>query len=186
MTGFADWIAEHRQEETPAEKMSRLARQAGDRHDRQEAAAEAERAVALEEEHDRRAVAFMQAGIAGRSQTEIFAEASRVGDEDAEYEAALKTIERIGKRRGRRAEAARYQAEQLAVVSRSTAGSDTGDLLAPAKAAHAEFVRRTRVALAAAQGGVASRPFVSRGGGAAGNREITRVVTDHGNIAWPT
>jgi hypothetical protein len=162
--GFAGWIAEHHVGESPAQQMARQARLAAERQDRAELAADAERAAAIEERADQRAVAFMTLGIAGRSQAEVFAEAGRVGDEDAEYAEAQKTIERIERRRASRVEAMRYQSEQLAMASRAAA--DDGDIYAQAqRRAHRAFAEHTRGLLSDAAGGAPRqerRPFARR------------------------
>ena len=73
--GWAGFIADHRAEETPLEKSARQARQAAERDDREDARTEAERAAALQERHELQELAAMQAGIAGRTAGDIFAEA---------------------------------------------------------------------------------------------------------------
>lgn len=169
--GWAAFLGEHRADETPSERASRLARQAAQRDDREAELAEAERAAALQERHELQQVAAMHAGVAGRSAADVFADAGRLGDEDALYADAQKTIARIDRNRARRqqemAERARQMAEVTSLASRSATITGGEDMLAGAKQAHAEYVRASRAAWSAATAGTPRReprPFASRGG----------------------
>jgi hypothetical protein len=159
--GWAAWLAERHVQETPAQKLARQAAQGAERQERAELADEAERAAELEDERDARALRFQQAGLTGHSLGDVFTEASRAADEDAAYCEALKTIDKIDRRRARRAEAQRFEAEQLASVAQRSA-----DPFEAAQAeAHRAFAAHTRRMVAEAQAGtLAPPPFVFRGG----------------------
>lgn len=163
--GWAGFLGNHRGEETPVERSSRLARQAAEQQDRRELADEAERTAALQERHELMELAALQAGMAGRTAGDVFADAMRLGDEDAEYSEAQRTIARIDKRRANRqrdmADQAQRMAEVTGLATRSAPTITGGeDLLAPAKAVHREFVQATRAAQTAAAAGAprARRP----------------------------
>lgn len=172
---WAAWIGERHVTETPAQKIYRQAQQGAERQERNELAAEAERAAEREDERDRRLLAFQQLGMTGRSLGDVFAEASRAADEDAAYQDALKTIERIDRKRARQAEAARFEAEQLAAVAQRSASADPFE--AARSEAHQAFLQATRARWAEAQvrAPERGRPFAIRGGAAGEEREITRV-----------
>jgi hypothetical protein len=161
--GWAAFIGEQAVEETPAQKMSRQARQTSERQDRGAAAAEAERAVQLEENRDQRLLAFHQLGIAGRSQADIFSEAGRLGDEDSEYEAARAVMEKIDRRRASRAEVRRYEAEQLAMASRAASSDDPYE--AATRRAHRAFAEHTRALVAEVAAGTPRREPRPKGRG---------------------
>jgi hypothetical protein len=164
--GWAGWLAERHVQETPAQKLARQAAQGAERQERAELAAEVERAAELADERDARALRFQQAGLVGRSLGDVFAEASRAGDEDSEYAEALKTIDKIDRRRARRAEAQRAQAEQLASVAQRSADP----FEAAQSEAHRAFAAHTRRLMAEVQAGtLAPPPFVRRS--AAGDGE---------------
>ncbi len=184
--GWAGFLAEHHEQETASERAVRLARQAERRDDQAAELNEAERAAALAERHELLQVAALQAGVAGRSAAEIFADAGRIGDEDAQYEAARAIIERIERRRAARQRDAVEQAQRMAEVtglaSRSAPTVTGGpDLLAGAKQAHREFVQATRAAQAAAAGTPRrERPFAaSRGSVARSELECWHCVNDN-------
>jgi hypothetical protein len=120
------FMAGQRAEESPLERASRLARRAAERADRDELQDEAERAAAAEERREETLLRYAQCGMAGRSHAEVIAEASRMGDEDAAYGDAMRTIERIDRRRASRQAAMRAQAEQMAAVSRAGTGQPPG------------------------------------------------------------
>jgi hypothetical protein len=193
----AAWLDAQRAQRVAESPAQLLARQAELEKQREETA-KIEAELTAQDTADKRALAFRAAGLtAGRTVSESLAEAARVGDEDQEYDNARATIERIEKRRARRAEVARDQMERLA-IARSAAPSET-DLLGPAKATlreHAEFVARSRAAWAAASAPREPRPPSGGPGsvvrsepvsGGRYGREITRVCTpDRGNVAWPS
>ena len=160
--GWAAWLAERHVQETPAQKLARQAAQGAERQERGELAAEAKRAAELEDERDARALRAQQAGLTGHSLGDVFTEASRAADEDAAYCEALKTIDKIDRRRARRAEAQRSEAEQLAAVAQRSATVTGGpDLLAPAKRAMAEAAREDDILRRARRVATRSRPFGS-------------------------
>jgi hypothetical protein len=165
--GWAAWLAERHVEETPAQKLARQAAQGAERQERAELAAEAERAAELADERDARALRFQQAGLTGHSLGDVFTEASRAADEDAAYCEALKTIDKIDRRRARRAEARRSEAEQLAAVAQRSADP----FEAARSEAHQAFIRATRAQMAEAAAGRA-RPF-ARGGVAVRSEPVT-------------
>jgi hypothetical protein len=110
-----EFLASVHAEESPAE----YARRMSDRADREAERAEAQRRAAVEEEREQYLMRAQLAGLHGRSHADIVAEAMRAGDEDAEYEGARKTIEKIDRRRAARAEQERSRARLLdAVTSR--------------------------------------------------------------------
>jgi hypothetical protein len=165
-TGWAGWLAERHVQERPVERLYRQAMQGAERQERAEAAAEAERAVEVEEERDRRLLAFQLAGVQGRTLGDVAEEASRAASEDDQYQEALKTIERIDKRRERRAEAMRYQSEQLAAVAERSA-RDLDPMEAATRRAHQAFREATRAALSDAAMSRAPRAPRPKGYGAA-------------------
>jgi hypothetical protein len=166
--GWAAFIADHHGEETGAERAVRLAREAEHRDDRQAERTEAERRAAADERRELMEVAALRSGIAARSVADVFADAGRLGDEDAEYNEALRTIERIDRRRTARQRDQLARAERMAEVgqlaSRSATITGGPDLLAPAREAHRQFVAATRSKMAQAVGAPRSRvPFGSAG-----------------------
>jgi hypothetical protein len=97
-----------------------LARKAAERQERADAQAEAQRQAVLEDQREQKLFLYQQMGLTGRSHAEIIADASRAADEDAEYESARATMEKIERRRVARLEDAQRQGEMLeAVTSRS-------------------------------------------------------------------
>lgn len=171
--GWAAFIAENAEQESPAERAVRLARLADQRDDREAERAEGERAAAVAERHELMQLAALQAGVAGRSAGDVFADAGRQGDEDAAYGEALKTIERIDKRRAQRQRDMADQAQRMAEVTGLAARSATtvtggSDLLAEAKQLHRAFVETTRAKMRDAAAGAPRQerhPFVSRSRG---------------------
>jgi hypothetical protein len=174
--GWAAWLSEHHAEETGAERAVRLARQAEHRDDRQAERTEAERSAALAERRELLEVAALQSGIAARSLDDVFSEAGRLGDEDAAYNDALRTIERIERKREARQRDQLARAEHMTAVtdlaSRSATTATGGpDLLGPAKAAHQEFLTVTRAKIRDAAAGAPRqpRPFAVTGRSSGGN-----------------
>lgn len=99
--------------------------------------------------------------------SDLAADASRAADEDDRYQEALKTIERVERRRARRQEAAQFEAEQLSALAQRSATTVTGgqDLLAGAKRALAgrQAIRAREIAHSAPRTSYRSgRPFGGR------------------------
>jgi hypothetical protein len=170
--GWAGWVAERHVQESPAERMSRQAWQAAERQERAEAAAEAEAAVEAEAERDARAMRFFQTGLSGHSLGDVLARASAIGDEDAEFETARATMEKIEKRRERRAAIARDQGAQLAAISRAAPGDPLEEAQ---RRAHRAFRETTRAMLTETTLGRAprARPPFGAGGVAVRSEPVT-------------
>lgn len=178
--GWAKVVADNHVEESAVERSARLARQAAEREDREAAQAEAERAAAVEDERDRRLFQYQQLGIGGRSVDDLSRDATRAAEEDDAYNNALETIAKIDRRRASRAQAQRFQAEQLESVSRS---QDQADPLAAAqRRAHEAFRTATRARMSeAVTGQPVSRPKdVVRSRGAAVRSESCVHCIDQG------
>jgi hypothetical protein len=175
-TGWAAFLGNHIAEESPLERSSRLARQAAEQQDRAELADEAERTAAVQERHELMELAALQAGMAGRSAEDVFRDAGRLGDEDAEYSEAQRTIARIDKRRETRRQQMADQAQRMTEItglaSRSATVTGGPDLLAEAKQAHREFAAATRAKLSAAVTGTPRQPRPKEHGGRAVRSEL--------------
>jgi hypothetical protein len=182
-TGWAGWLTERHVEETSAQRLSRQGWQDRARQERAEEAAELAQAAEAEEAHDRRLMRFRQAGIVARPAGDVFAQAAAIGDEDQEFEAARATMERITRRRERRAAVAQ---DQMAAMQRAEVPGDV-DLLAGAKQLHRAFREETRRQLAEAATGAprARRPKeLSRSrGGEAVRSELECWYCRQGNVS---
>jgi hypothetical protein len=95
-------------------------------------------------------------GMVSRCQAQLAEERDRVRDLESQLETARGRLSRAA------ANLDHWSAEVDAIHTAVARRSDTDDLLAPAKAAHAEFAAATRAAFAAVQAGTprpARRPF---------------------------
>jgi hypothetical protein len=115
--GAADWVASVHYEESPSEYAQRMA----DKQDREAERAETQRRAAAEEQREQYLMRAQLAGLHARSHADIVADAMRAGDEDAQYEEARKTIERIDRRRAARLEQEQSRAQVLEAVSARSA-----------------------------------------------------------------
>jgi hypothetical protein len=102
------FLRDHTATKSPAQTLARQAYQAAERADRQAAQDEADRAVALEDAAEARALAFRQLNV---QPGQVLAEAVRRQAEDQEYDDCLARMRRIDRRRESRRQAAEYQAE---------------------------------------------------------------------------
>jgi hypothetical protein len=84
-------------------------------------------------------------GVSSRSLGSVLADAAAAGDEDARYQDALATIEKIERARAGRAEAQRFAAEQMAAVRAAGTPTRLGDLGQHAEDARQEALARARV-----------------------------------------
>jgi len=167
----AEYLAAHHYDETPLEQSARLARQAEDRQAKADARAAVERAARMDDEREARLFRYSQLGIGGRSMADMAEQAARAADEDDRYQEALKTIQRVERRRARDAEVMRSQGEQLAAIARSQTPSDPLEA-ASARARRAlESVVRGDDVLRRARAAQASRPF--GGGGSVVRSDVT-------------
>jgi hypothetical protein len=162
--GWAGWLAERHVEETPAQQMSRQGWQGLARQDRAEAAADAERAAEAGEARDARLMAFRAAGVVAHSPGDVFTRGAALGDEDAAYQDAKATMEKIERRRERRDAVAR---DEMAALSRSAPPGDS--LEEASRRAHRAFREHTRAMMAEATVAPRSepRPFSPSAGAAA-------------------
>lgn len=99
-------------------------------------------------------------GMVSRCQAELAEERDRVRDLETQLETARGRLSRAA------ANLDHWAAEVDAVHAAVARRSDTGDLLAPAKAAHQQFAAATRAAFEAVQAGTprrAPRPFAGPG-----------------------